>query len=60
MDYINTSHPNFLGGAKAVEVASQNIKSSRSSVSIPKIKVPFKAHLTAELLYVLLIFTPIT
>ncbi|KNA20062.1 hypothetical protein SOVF_055780 [Spinacia oleracea] len=38
MDYINTSHPNFLGGAKAVEVASQNIKSSRSSVSIPKIK----------------------
>ncbi|XP_021776246.1 dynamin-related protein 3A-like [Chenopodium quinoa] len=38
MDYINTSHPNFLGGAKAVEVASQHIKSSRTSVSIPKLK----------------------
>ncbi|XP_057525877.1 dynamin-related protein 3A-like [Amaranthus tricolor] len=38
LDYINTSHPNFLGGAKAVEVASQHIKSSRTSVSIPKLK----------------------
>ncbi|CAO2815766.1 unnamed protein product [Amaranthus hypochondriacus] len=38
LDYINTSHPNFLGGAKAVEVASQLIKSSRSSASIPKLK----------------------
>ncbi|XP_048492322.1 dynamin-related protein 3A isoform X2 [Beta vulgaris subsp. vulgaris] len=38
MDYINTSHPNFLGGAKAVEVASQHVKSARSSVSITKPK----------------------
>ncbi|KAL2936739.1 Dynamin-related protein 3A [Bienertia sinuspersici] len=38
MDYINTSHPNFLGGAKAVEVASQHIKSSRNSASIAKLK----------------------
>uniref|UniRef100_A0A1J3HHX8 Dynamin-related protein 3B n=1 Tax=Noccaea caerulescens TaxID=107243 RepID=A0A1J3HHX8_NOCCA len=29
MDYINTSHPNFIGGTKAVEVAMQEIKSSR-------------------------------
>ncbi|CAH8329491.1 unnamed protein product [Eruca vesicaria subsp. sativa] len=29
MDYINTSHPNFIGGTKAVEVAMQKVKSSR-------------------------------
>ncbi|CAA0812394.1 Dynamin-related protein 3A [Striga hermonthica] len=29
MDYINTSHPNFIGGSKAVETAIQQIKSSR-------------------------------
>ncbi|KAG2319569.1 hypothetical protein Bca52824_012782 [Brassica carinata] len=29
MDYINTSHPNFIGGAKAVEVAMEHVKSSR-------------------------------
>ncbi|KAL8541774.1 hypothetical protein ACS0TY_002870 [Phlomoides rotata] len=28
MDYINTSHSNFVGGSKAVEVALQQIKSS--------------------------------
>lgn len=27
MDYINTSHPNFVGGSKAVEIALQQIKS---------------------------------
>ncbi|KAK4784250.1 hypothetical protein SAY86_018618 [Trapa natans] len=26
MDYINTSHPNFIGGSKAVEIAQQQIK----------------------------------
>jgi dynamin 1-like protein len=29
MDYINTSHPNFIGGTKAVEQAMQTVKSSR-------------------------------
>ncbi|KAL6545829.1 Dynamin-related protein 3A [Orobanche gracilis] len=29
MDYINTSHPNFVGGSKAVEMALQLSKSSR-------------------------------
>lgn len=37
MDYINTSHPNFVGGAKAVEIASQHIK-SRAPMSLPKLK----------------------
>ncbi|KAJ9159210.1 hypothetical protein P3X46_024731 [Hevea brasiliensis] len=30
MDYINTSHPNFIGGSKAVEIALQQVKSSRA------------------------------
>ncbi|KAI9121175.1 hypothetical protein K1719_008208 [Acacia pycnantha] len=29
MDYINTSHPNFIGGSKALELAVQQTKSSR-------------------------------
>ncbi|KAL3538720.1 hypothetical protein ACH5RR_002086 [Cinchona calisaya] len=33
MDYINTSHPNFIGGSKAVEMALQQIKSSRMAAS---------------------------
>ncbi|KAK1264101.1 Dynamin-related protein 3A [Acorus gramineus] len=38
MDYINTSHPNFIGGSRAVELAQQQIRSSRSSASIPRMK----------------------
>lgn len=38
MDYINTSHPNFIGGAKAVEIASQHIKSSKAPVPLGKLK----------------------
>ncbi|KAG9440179.1 hypothetical protein H6P81_020344 [Aristolochia fimbriata] len=38
MDYINTSHPNFIGGSKAVEAAQQQIKSSRLPTSLPKMK----------------------
>ncbi|XP_022744732.1 dynamin-related protein 3A-like isoform X4 [Durio zibethinus] len=34
MDYINTSHPNFIGGSKAVELASQQIKNSRVPLPI--------------------------
>ncbi|KAF5190541.1 Dynamin-related protein 3a [Thalictrum thalictroides] len=42
MDYINTSHPNFIGGSKAVEVALQQIKSrvSRPKDGIDSEKVP--------------------
>lgn len=42
MDYINTSHPNFMGGSKAVETALQQVKSSRISLSIarPKVVIP--------------------
>ncbi|KAK6143667.1 hypothetical protein DH2020_024015 [Rehmannia glutinosa] len=37
MDYINTSHPNFIGGSKAVEIALQQTKSSRIA-TIPRQK----------------------
>ncbi|KAL3724011.1 hypothetical protein ACJRO7_036089 [Eucalyptus globulus] len=38
MDYINTSHPNFVGGSKAVELAMQQIKSSRVSLPLSRQK----------------------
>ncbi|KAL0422447.1 UNVERIFIED_CONTAM: Dynamin-related protein 3A [Sesamum latifolium] len=38
MDYINTSHPNFLGGSKAVEMALQQVKSSRIAAPISRQK----------------------
>ncbi|PSS19295.1 Dynamin-related protein like [Actinidia chinensis var. chinensis] len=38
MDYINTSHPNFIGGSKAVEIAVQQIKSNRVGTLIPRQK----------------------
>jgi len=42
MDYINTSHPNFIGGSKAVEIAQQQVKSSRLAAAMQKAKVfPF-------------------
>ncbi|XP_009590783.1 dynamin-related protein 3B [Nicotiana tabacum] len=38
MDYINTSHPNFIGGSKAVEIALQQVKSSRIAAPVPRLK----------------------
>ncbi|KAL2545845.1 Dynamin-related protein 3A [Forsythia ovata] len=37
MDYINTSHPNFIGGRKAVEVAQQ-MRTSRAAAPIARQK----------------------
>ncbi|GMP38861.1 hypothetical protein CsSME_00009958 [Camellia sinensis var. sinensis] len=36
MDYINTSHPRFIGGSTAVEKALEHTKSSRITSSIPR------------------------
>lgn len=36
MDYINTSHPNFIGGSKAVESALEQVRSTRLPVSLPR------------------------
>ncbi|XP_019418793.1 PREDICTED: dynamin-related protein 3A-like isoform X2 [Lupinus angustifolius] len=38
MDYINTSHPNFIGGSKALEVAVQQTKSSRIALTASRPK----------------------
>ncbi|KAI3755335.1 hypothetical protein L1987_55132 [Smallanthus sonchifolius] len=38
MDYINTSHPNFIGGSKAVEMAMQQVKSSRLATAVSRQK----------------------
>ncbi|KAL6012641.1 hypothetical protein ACLOJK_003130 [Asimina triloba] len=38
MDYINTSHPNFIGGSKALEIATQQIKCNRTPAAVPKLK----------------------
>ncbi|KAL5988436.1 hypothetical protein ACLOJK_036200 [Asimina triloba] len=38
LDYINTSHPNFIGGSKAIELATHQVKSARLTVSLPKTK----------------------
>uniref|UniRef100_A0A3Q7ERJ6 Uncharacterized protein n=1 Tax=Solanum lycopersicum TaxID=4081 RepID=A0A3Q7ERJ6_SOLLC len=38
MDYINTSHPNFIGGTKAHEMALQQVKSSRIAAPNPRQK----------------------
>ncbi|RCV28776.1 hypothetical protein SETIT_5G430200v2 [Setaria italica] len=33
-DYINTSHPNFIGGSKAVEQAQQQVKAAKMSAAV--------------------------
>ncbi|CAI0557254.1 unnamed protein product [Linum tenue] len=38
MDYINTSHPNFIGGTNAVEVAEQQVKTSKVNPAISRPK----------------------
>ncbi|KAL4650666.1 hypothetical protein ACB092_01G104700 [Castanea dentata] len=37
MDYINSSHPNFLGGSKAVEIAMQQLRSSQRNMDVEKV-----------------------
>jgi len=39
MDYINTSHPNFIGGSKAIEAAVQQTRSSRVALPVSRVKV---------------------
>ncbi|CAK9178125.1 unnamed protein product [Ilex paraguariensis] len=38
MDYINTSHTNFIGGSKALEMSLQQVKSFRVAAPIPRQK----------------------
>lgn len=40
MDYVNTSHPNFIGGSKAVDIVSQQMKSQKlAAVTAARLKV---------------------
>jgi hypothetical protein len=55
MDYINTSHPSFIGGSKAVEIAQQQIKSSKVSLAMPRQKVCVLCKFSSVLLYLYLI-----
>ncbi|KAL1224840.1 Dynamin-related protein 3B [Cardamine amara subsp. amara] len=48
MDYINTSHPNFIGGTKAVEVAMQQVKSSRIPHPVARPKDTVEPEKTAS------------
>ncbi|KAG2396215.1 Dynamin-related protein [Vigna angularis] len=43
MDYINTSHPNFIGGSKALEIAVQQTKSSRAAIPASRQKDPLES-----------------
>ncbi|XP_047341021.1 dynamin-related protein 3B-like [Impatiens glandulifera] len=38
MDYINTSHPKFVGGSRALEIALQQTRLNRASTSNPRPK----------------------
>ncbi|KAI3851940.1 hypothetical protein MKW98_019939 [Papaver atlanticum] len=38
MDYLTTSHPNFIGGSKAVEDALLQVKSARAATAMEKEK----------------------
>ncbi|XP_050216388.1 dynamin-related protein 3A-like isoform X2 [Mercurialis annua] len=40
MDYINSSHPNFIGGNKAVELAMQEVKSTQDNINAERISTP--------------------
>ncbi|CAN6911378.1 unnamed protein product [Brassica oleracea] len=48
MDYINTSHPNFIGGTKAVEAAMENVKSSRVPHPVARPKDPVEPERTSS------------
>ncbi|KAL7252496.1 hypothetical protein ACSBR1_007128 [Camellia fascicularis] len=56
MNYINTSHPKFIGESKVVEEAFHQIKSSRVASPIPRPKdVDLEKAPTSECAYVLLV-----
>ncbi|GFZ19892.1 dynamin-related protein 3A [Actinidia rufa] len=39
MDYINSSHPNFIGGKKAVELALQQQRSLQDADDVEKVSI---------------------
>lgn len=41
MDYINTSHPGFIGGSKAVEIALNQQRGAKALASKVTLHLPF-------------------
>ncbi|KAK8513497.1 hypothetical protein V6N13_002232 [Hibiscus sabdariffa] len=46
MDYINSSHPSFIGGSKAVELAVQQMRSSKERLDIEKVPTSAKGQIS--------------
>ncbi|KAJ0089838.1 hypothetical protein Patl1_12617 [Pistacia atlantica] len=44
MDYINSSHPGFIGGSKAVEFAMQHLRSSQDGVDADRLLTSEMGH----------------
>lgn len=44
MDYINSSHPMFIGGSKAVELATKQLRSSQDGVDGERVPTSEKGH----------------
>lgn len=49
MGYINTSHPNFIGGNRALEEARQRIKDSPPAATLSDTKVHLLIFMSLEL-----------
>ncbi|XP_038700421.1 dynamin-related protein 3B-like isoform X1 [Tripterygium wilfordii] len=50
MDYINSSHPNFLGGKKAVDLAHQMMRSIQDGVDVERLTTAEKGQKSQLLL----------
>ncbi|XP_022731282.1 dynamin-related protein 3A-like isoform X2 [Durio zibethinus] len=46
MDYINSSHPSFIGGNKAVEFAMQQMRSSKERVDTERVSTSEKGQIS--------------
>ncbi|GMI81528.1 dynamin-related protein 3A, non responding to oxylipins 15, ARABIDOPSIS DYNAMIN-LIKE 2 [Hibiscus trionum] len=46
MDYINSSHPSFIGGSKAVELAVQQMRSPKERLDIEKVPTSEKGQIS--------------
>ncbi|OMO61559.1 hypothetical protein CCACVL1_23431 [Corchorus capsularis] len=46
MDYINSSHPRFIGGNKAVELAVQQMRSSQERVETERVSTPERSQVS--------------
>ncbi|GAV90560.1 Dynamin_N domain-containing protein/Dynamin_M domain-containing protein/GED domain-containing protein [Cephalotus follicularis] len=44
MDYINSSHPSFIGGKKAVELAMQQLRSSQDGLKVEMVPTPERSQ----------------